>query len=106
MAFNAIILLQRSFIRKPVMKKLLVVLIAYFCLTQTCFAIDVPQKINIKEAIDIAVENNIDYKAAKIDVDIAKNKIKEANRLQNPDINIFYNLGKSGRGNPQQIGMS
>lgn len=106
MTFNAIILLQRSFIRKPVMKKLLVVLIAYFCLTQTCFAIDVPQKINIKEAIDIAVENNIDYKAAKIDVDIAKNKIKEANRLQNPDINIFYNLGKSGRGNPQQIGMS
>ncbi|HIS37336.1 TPA: TolC family protein [Candidatus Scatousia excrementigallinarum] len=54
----------------------------------------------------MAVQNNIDYTAEKLDIDIAKNNIKAANRLQNPDFNVFYNLGKAGSGNPQQIGLS
>lgn len=54
----------------------------------------------------MALENNIDYKSAKKDADIAKNNIKVSNRLQNPDINTFWNLGKAGAGNPQEIGLS
>lgn len=76
------------------------------CLVSAGYAVDIPEKISLPQALDLAVQNNIDYKSVKLDVDIAKNKIKEANKLQNPDINIFYNFGASGRGNPQQIGLS
>lgn len=88
------------------MKKLLLISVIHILLAPVCFAIDIPQKINIQEAVDIAVKNNIDYKSVKLDVDIARNKIKEANQLKNPDFNVFYNMGKAGSGNPQQIGLS
>ena len=88
------------------MKKLLITLLLNICIVPFCYAVDVPEKVTLPQALDLAVQNNIDYKSAKIDVDIAKNKIKEANRLQNPDFNIFYNFGSAGRGNPQQIGLS
>lgn len=88
------------------MKRLIITLFLNICLVSASYAVDIPEKITLPQALDIAVQNNIDYKSAKIDVDIAKNKIKEANRLQNPDFNIFYNFGSAGRGNPQQIGLS
>lgn len=88
------------------MKRLLITLFLNICLASSSYAVDVPEKISLPQALDLAVQNNIDYKSAKLDVDIAKNKIKEANKLQNPDINIFYNFGAAGRGNPQQIGLS
>lgn len=88
------------------MKKFLITLFLNICLVSAGYAVDVPEKISLPQALDLAVQNNIDYKSAKLNVDIAKNKIKEANRLQNPDINIFYNFGAAGRGNPQQIGLS
>lgn len=88
------------------MKRLIITLFLNICLVSASYAVDIPEKITLPQALDLAVQNNIDYKSAKIDVDIAKNKIKEANRLQNPDFNIFYNFGSAGRGNPQQIGLS
>lgn len=88
------------------MKRLLITLFLNICLASSSYAVDVPEKISLPQALDLAVQNNIDYRSAKLDVDIAKNKIKEANKLQNPDINIFYNFGAAGRGNPQQIGLS
>ncbi|MFQ8625841.1 MAG: TolC family protein [Candidatus Gastranaerophilaceae bacterium] len=88
------------------MKKFLITLFLNICLVSASYAVDIPEKISLPQALDLAVQNNIDYKSAKLDIDIAKNKIKEANRLQNPDFNIFYNFGSAGRGNPQQIGLS
>ena len=88
------------------MKKILLVLLTYILTSQTVFAIENIQKIDIKQAIEIARQNNLDIKASKIDVDMAKNDVKQANRLQNPDLEVFLNLGKSGKGNPQTIGMS
>lgn len=41
-----------------------------------------------------------------MDVDIAKNEIKISNRLQNPSIETFWNFGKAGKGNPNQIGVA
>ena len=41
-----------------------------------------------------------------MDVDIAKNEIKISNRLQNPSIETFWNFGKAGKGNPNQIGIA
>lgn len=87
------------------MKKNLI-LILILTLGQVCFAAESVQKLTLEAAVEMAVQNNIDYTAEKLDIDIAKNNIKAANRLQNPDFNVFYNFGKAGSGNPQQIGLS
>lgn len=64
------------------------------------------KKVYLNEAVEAALENNIDLKAAQIEVDIAKNNIKSANRLQNPSVDAFYFLGAAGRSEPKQIGVS
>ena len=37
---------------------------------------------------------------------LAENKVKESNRLQNPEINAFFNIGDIAKGNPQMTGVS
>ena len=88
------------------MKKILLVILTLLFTSQVNFAIEDTKKIDLKEAIEIAKVNNLDIQASKINIDIAKNEIKKADRLQNPDIDVFYNFGKAGKGNPQQIGLS
>lgn len=63
-------------------------------------------KVDMKNAVNIALEKNMDIHAAKYDVKIAKNNIKVAGSLLNPDIGFFKNFGQAGRGNPDQVGMS
>ncbi len=87
------------------MKKFLIsILILLIC--PSCFAQQELKKISLQEALDIAVENNIDYKASKMNINIAENKVKESNRLQNPEINTFFNIGEIGKGEPQATGIS
>lgn len=86
------------------MKKFLV-LIAIIFTCQSIQAQDI-KKISLPEALDIAIENNIDYKASKLNLDIGRNKVKISNKLQNPDVNSFFNIGDIGRGNPQTVGTS
>lgn len=71
--------------------------------TLSSFALDF-QKISIKEALNIALENSMYLKGEKINTQIAKNTIKQANRLQNPSIDYYHNFGKAGAGNPNTIG--
>lgn len=71
-----------------------------------CSAITETHKITIKEAVNIAMEKNIDIQAARLNVQIEKNNIKAANRLENPSVGIYQNFGKAGKGNPQQVGVS
>lgn len=78
-------------------------LLALFLCANSAFCAQ-PRKITLQQAIDIAVQNNIDYKAAQIDVEIAKNNIKSANKLQPTKINTFFNIGSIARGNPQMLG--
>lgn len=73
---------------------------------QNSFAVEDVKKIDIKQAIEIAKENNLDILSSRLDIDIARNDIKTANRLQNPEINLFYNFGRAAKGNPQQLGAS
>lgn len=63
-------------------------------------------RIDMKKAVNIAIEKNMDINAAKYDVKIAKNNIKVADRLLNPDVEFFKNFGQAGRGNPDQVGVS
>ena len=64
------------------------------------------EKISLQEALDIALENNIDYQASKMNIDKALNTVKASNRLQNPEINTFFNIGEIGKGEPQAAGLS
>ncbi len=88
------------------MKKILLIILTLIFTSQITFAIEDVKKIDLKEAIEIAKVNNLDIQASKINIDIAKNEIKKADRFQNPDLDVFYNFGKAGKGNPQQIGIS
>lgn len=64
------------------------------------------KKINLDDAIQLSLENNLDIQAARIDVELAKNSVKLANKLNNPDLNLFFNYGQAGKNEPQQIGVS
>ena len=63
-------------------------------------------KITLKQAIDIAIENSIELQSQKLNVEIAKNNIKAANRLKNPSIDTGWMFGEAGSGNPHGIGVS
>ena len=88
------------------MKKFLFTSLLFVITTSSCLAIEEVKKVDLQQAINIAVENNIDLQTSKLDIDIAKNNIKQANKLNNPNINTFFNLGAAGWSEPQQIGAS
>lgn len=88
------------------MKKILSLVLLFSFIQPTAFSIEDIQKVYLKDAIDAALKNNIDLQAAKIDIDIAKNNIKSANRIQNPSFDVFYNFGASGWTEPRQLGLS
>ena len=86
------------------MKKILFIIILMIT-TPTSFGIVDTQKITIQEAVEIASKNNLDLQASRINLNIEENNIKAANRLQNPEIGAQFEMGKAGKGNPQQIGV-
>ncbi|DAA86702.1 TPA: hypothetical protein CPT90_02560 [Candidatus Gastranaerophilales bacterium HUM_3] len=88
------------------MKKLLSVLIFLMLMQPKLFAVQDVKKVYLNQAIDAALENNIDLQAAKLERNIAKNNIKTANRLQNPSFDAFYFLGAAGNSEPKQLGVS
>lgn len=61
------------------------------------------EKITIQQAVNIASKSNLDIQSSRLNKDIEINNIKSANRLQNPDFGVFYNLGNAGKDNPQEI---
>lgn len=87
------------------MKKILAIVLILL-IGQACFADNSVEKLNLSEAIELAVKNNIDFQANKLVAEIAKNNIKIANKLQNPDFDVFYNFGNAGKGNPQLLGLT
>ncbi len=86
--------------------KHVIIFVIFICSSSICFAnIDV-KKISIQEAVNIASKSNLDIQSYRLNLNIEKNNIKAANRLENPGIGVFYNFGKAGKGNPQQIGIT
>ena len=71
------------------MKKFLLLILLITIFNPCSYGSEI-KKISLQEALDIAVENNIDYQASKMDIGIAENKVKASNRLQNPEINTFF----------------
>ena len=87
------------------MKRKLIFLISiiFFSITPL-FAILEYGEISLIEAIDIALKTNPQVQMKKLEADIAKNDVKIANRLQNPSISTFQNIGATAQGNPQEVG--
>ena len=69
-------------------------------------AIEEIKKIGISDAINIAIENSIELDTQKLNIEISKNDIKIANRLQNPSLDTYWNMGQAGAGNPHTIGVT
>lgn len=63
------------------------------------------KKISLPEAIDYARCHNFDIKSTRLDIDIARNDIKKANRLKNPYFTTFYNMGRAATDNPNYSGI-
>ena len=87
------------------MKKILIIMVALL-FQSAVFAIEDVKKVDLDDAIEIALKNNIDLKAAQLNIQMAKNEEKVANRLQNPSIDGFYFLGAAGWSEPKQWGLS
>ena len=87
------------------MKKKILIAALFLFLSHSVFAIDESVKISLKEALNLALTTNPQVKVAKLSVIQAKNDIKIANKLQNPSLDSFFNIGESGKDNPQQIGV-
>ena len=88
------------------MKKIVFGLLFIFFTQLTSFAIEDVKKVFLQEAIDAAIENNIDLEAAKLNIAIAKHNIKSANRLQNPNLDYFQFFGAAGWSEPRQFGIN
>ena len=76
-----------------------------FSKAEFCLGIVENKKINLEEAINITLGQNPKVKIQKLNTQSSINEIKIADRLQNPSIETFQNIGKAGEGNPQQIGI-
>lgn len=88
------------------MKKIVAALILGIFIQTSAFGIEDVKKVCLQGAINAAIENNLDLQATELNVNIAKNDIKSANRLQNPSFDVFYNYGASGWTEPRQLGLS
>ena len=88
------------------MRKFILALLVLFVTSQIGYAIVDTTKVSINEAVSIAQKSNLDMQSYRLNINIKDNKIKESNRLQNPQIGVFYNFGQAGKGNPQQIAAS
>lgn len=86
------------------MKKTLTTLLLILTTSQA-FAIIEEKKINLQGAIETALKTNPQIQLTKLDYEISKNKIKEATKLQNPSLEFFQNIPKTGNGEPQLIGV-
>ena len=86
------------------MKKSILTFLALTTFAQTSWAIVDEQKISIMEAIEKALKTNPQMQMLDMDVEISKNKTKEANRLQNPSIDLFKSMGRAIETEPQLIG--
>ena len=74
------------------MKKILLFL-SLILIPTASFGIEDVKKVYLQEAINVALENNIDLQAAKLEISIAKNNIQNTNK-QNQSYSIgFYDIG-------------
>ena len=90
---------------KRLIKTVLMYFILCFTTYNAVYSAEI-KKIDLDDAIQLSLSNNLDLQSARIEVELAKNTVGIANRLKNPEINFFYNFGRAGRSEPQMLGVS
>lgn len=85
------------------MKRIIIFLVSF--ITFTCPVNANVMKIQLDEAIDLALKNNLTLQAQRKDLEIAKQDIKIANALKNPQFQSNFLMGKVTRGNSSQFGL-
>lgn len=61
-------------------------------------------KISVDQAVEIALENNLELKAKRKNLEIARQEVRAANALKNPQFQSNFLFGKVTRGNSSQFG--
>jgi len=89
------------------MKKILLTTISLYILSfSQVFALLETQKVNLEEALDIALKANPQMKINALSTEVAKNNIKAVSSFQNPEFQSNFNIGETGKGEPQTLGLS
>lgn len=94
------------------MRRLAVFVLLFFSLSAQVFAIEIDNidknksiKISLQEAMDLALEGNIELQEERKNLGISKNLIKQANALKNPQFQSNFLMGRIARGNSSQFGL-
>ncbi len=96
------------------MKKLCVIAFLIFNICLPSFAIDASQlahsdsdryKISLEEAINMALDGNIELQEQRKNLGISQNNVKKANALKNPQIQSNLLMGPIAKGNSSQVGV-
>jgi hypothetical protein len=74
-------------------------------LTQCVYAGEL-YEITLPDALEYIKTHSPRLMIREMDVQTARNRIHQANRLQNPTLTSASNIGKAGDGNPQQLVVS
>ncbi len=91
------------------MKRYFIFLAIFLNLFVVSFAItdtDDKVKVSLQEAMDLALQGNIELQEQRKNLGISKNDIKVANALKNPQFQSNLLLGRVSRSNASQIGVS
>lgn len=92
-------------IRISMMKKFILVLVLLPFIFCSANAEDIV-RINMDEAVKIALAKNVTYQSKKRELEIAEKNIKIANRLKNPQFFAHTLIGRVTRSNNSQLGMN
>lgn len=96
------------------MKKFLLIIFFIFCICPACFAVDSAElahsdtdrfKISLEQAMNLALEGNIELQEQRKNLGISKNDIKIADALKNPQIQSNLLMGRIAKGNSSQVGV-
>lgn len=85
------------------MKKIIIFIAAFIAVSCPVYAN--VAKISLNDAIELALENNLTLQAKRKDLEIAKQEVKIANALKNPQFQSNFLFGKVTRGNSSQFGL-
>lgn len=96
------------------MKRLLLVLFIFMTFSLSTFAVtqnelahseDDKHKITLLEAMNKALEGNIELQEQRKNLGISQNDIKKANALKNPQFQTNLLMGRIAKGNASQVGV-
>ncbi len=96
------------------MKKLIITICLLSSIYLPVIAIDSSQlahsdtdryKISLEEAINMALDGNIELQEQRKNLGISQNNIKKANALKNPQVQSNLLMGPIGKGNSSQVGL-